>query len=216
MESELFQSMVLNTGQSLEDYYSQILEKAQILRKPDHEIVAKFISGLPGKMAIFVRAGQPADVQAALTSAKMAEACGYRQHTDSVNAVKPAKQDTQVEAPPQSSEMKELKDQVKLLTDLVSKMNTNQQPQNGPTPQKSQTYRQSRFENVECRNCKGLGHFQRVCNWNCTGASQPTTKCQLCQQFGHAAPTCLTITAAAAQGNQWNPNDRHNRSGRRN
>ena len=57
---------------------SQILEKGTILQKPDHEILARFIAGLPDKMAFFVRAGQPSDLSSALTSAKMAETCGYR------------------------------------------------------------------------------------------------------------------------------------------
>ncbi|CAC5377308.1 unnamed protein product [Mytilus coruscus] len=51
MESEIFQNMVLSLGQSLEDYFSQLSGKAQILRKHDHELVAKFISGLPEKMS---------------------------------------------------------------------------------------------------------------------------------------------------------------------
>jgi hypothetical protein len=51
-------------------------EKAQILKKPEHEVVAKFISGMPGKMAFSLRAGQPAGAQVAFTSAKIAESCG--------------------------------------------------------------------------------------------------------------------------------------------
>lgn len=88
MESELFQSMTLSQGQSLEDFYSHLVEKAQILQKPEHEIVSKFISALPEKMAFFVRAGQPRDIQSALTSAKIAEASGYRKYPDSVNALR--------------------------------------------------------------------------------------------------------------------------------
>ncbi|CAC5407146.1 unnamed protein product [Mytilus coruscus] len=82
----IISNLILFPGQSLEDYYNQILEKAQILQKPD-QVVAKFISGLPDKMSFFVRAGQPVDIQSSLTAAKMAEACGYRQHDDVVNAI---------------------------------------------------------------------------------------------------------------------------------
>ncbi|CAC5398376.1 unnamed protein product [Mytilus coruscus] len=213
MESELFQSLILSPGQSLEDYYSQILEKAQILQKPDHEVVAKFISGLPDKMSFFVRAGQPVDIQSSLTAAKMAEACGYRQHNDVVNAIKHKQQHQHVESPEKASEMSEMKEQIKLLTDLVSKMNTGQQPHTrNEMPPNNALPRQSRFDNAECRKCKGLGHFQRVCNGNSAGPSQPNAQCQLCHQFGHTAAFCFTISAIA-QGNQMNPVDRHSRPG---
>ncbi|CAC5407147.1 unnamed protein product [Mytilus coruscus] len=72
--------------------------------------------------------------------------------------------------------------------------------------------KKSRFDNAECRKCKGLGHFQRVCNWNSAGPSQPNAQCQLCHQFGHTAAFCFTLSAIA-QGNQLNPADRHSRPG---
>ena len=65
MESEIFQNMVLSPGQSLEYYFSQLSEKAQLLKQPEHEVVAIFISGIPGTMAFVVRAGQPAGAQEA-------------------------------------------------------------------------------------------------------------------------------------------------------
>ncbi|CAG2203436.1 unnamed protein product [Mytilus edulis] len=127
MESEIFQNMVLSPGQSLEDYFSQLSEKAQILRKHDHELVAKFISGLPEKMSFFVRAGQPVDAHHALTSAKMAEACGYRQHGDSINALKHENKHAPRQLPGksniidsnQSEVIRDLQNQVAILTDLV-------------------------------------------------------------------------------------------------
>lgn len=88
MEIEIFQNMVLAPGQSMEGHFSQLSEKAQILRKHEHELVAKFISGMPDSMAFFVRAGHPVDAQQALTSAKMEDTCGYRQHGDSVNVLR--------------------------------------------------------------------------------------------------------------------------------
>ncbi|VDI50095.1 Hypothetical predicted protein [Mytilus galloprovincialis] len=173
MDSELFQSLVLSTGQSLEDDYSQILEKAQILQKPDHEVVAKFISGLPDKMSFSVCAGQPIDIQSSLTAAKLAEACGYRQHNDVVNAMKHRPQHQHVKPPEKASELSEMKEQIKLLTALVSKMNTGQQSNTrNEMPPSNDLPRQSRFDNAECRKCKGLGHFQRACNWNSAGPSQ--------------------------------------------
>ena len=70
MESEIFQNMVLSPGQSLEDYFSKLSEKSQMLEKPEHELVAKFISGLPDKMAFFVRAGHPKDATIATSFGK--------------------------------------------------------------------------------------------------------------------------------------------------
>jgi hypothetical protein len=86
MESELFHNITLQPGQNIENYFSSIVDKGQLLQKPEHEIMAKFITGLPNKIAFFVRAEHPTDTQTALTSSKMAEVCGYRDHSESVNA----------------------------------------------------------------------------------------------------------------------------------
>jgi hypothetical protein len=77
MEGQVFNA--LKFGQTFEDYHNQIIEKGTFLQKPEHEIIARFIYGLPEKVAFFVRAGQPPDLTAAFTSAKMAETCGYRE-----------------------------------------------------------------------------------------------------------------------------------------
>ena len=87
LESEMFQQLSLKPGQQLEDYYSSIVKKASLLQKPAHEMLAKFVGGLPEKLSFFIRSGHPTDIHQALTSAKMAEACGYREHADSLNAV---------------------------------------------------------------------------------------------------------------------------------
>jgi hypothetical protein len=41
--------------QDIEDFYWEILEKGQILNKPDQEVMLKFIKGLPEKLAFYVR-----------------------------------------------------------------------------------------------------------------------------------------------------------------
>ena len=74
-ESEVFQSISLAPNQSIEDYFSLLSEKGQLLKKPEHELV-KFVKGLPNKLAFFVRAGQPKDLRTALASAKMGEGFG--------------------------------------------------------------------------------------------------------------------------------------------
>lgn len=254
MESEIFQNMVLSPGQSLEDYFSQLSEKAQILRKHDHELVAKFISGLPEKMSFFVRAGQPVDAHHALTSAKMAEACGYRQHGDSINALKhenkhaprqlpgksniidsnqsevirdlqnqvailtdlvQGKHKEHVQSEPSHSDVHDIRDQIGQLSGLITSMAVREIPNKEPKrPENTSTNyaNTSRFDSAECRRCKGLGHFQRVCNWNGYGQFQPSNQCQLCNQNGHIAQSCTKLEFYA-QGNRTNPGVGHNRPG---
>jgi hypothetical protein len=43
--------MVLGPHQDIKDFYCQILEKGQILNKPDQEVMVKFINVLPEKLA---------------------------------------------------------------------------------------------------------------------------------------------------------------------
>ncbi|CAG2200046.1 unnamed protein product [Mytilus edulis] len=126
MESEIFQNMVLSPGQSLEDYFSQLSEKAQILRKHDHELVAKFISGLPEKCH-FCTCWSTSRCTPCLNFCKMAEACGYRQHGDSINALKHENKHAPRQLPGksnstdsnQSEVIRDLQNQVAILTDLV-------------------------------------------------------------------------------------------------
>ena len=223
MTTEIFQSIRLSPGQSIEDYYCSLVEKGQILQKPDHEILSKFVSGLPEKMSFFVRAGQPKDLQTAVTSAKMAEACGYRQENEMVQAIKGA-----TKTPPNTAEnrqdIRELRDQVDKLSLMMSQMNTrqnssttkplynNRRPlQQGQTSQ--QQNRRPSIQNsstIECYGCHGHGHIHRDCNWNGRGEMQSAKKCQLCDQQGHTAKSCKTITQFTS-GNTSNPGDRHGR-----
>ena len=86
IESELFQNLRLLPGQHIEDYYSQVVEKGSILKKPDFEIMSKFIQGLPDKLAFYVRACNPENSNAALTFAKAGEAYKYRDNEPSMVA----------------------------------------------------------------------------------------------------------------------------------
>ncbi|CAC5390240.1 unnamed protein product [Mytilus coruscus] len=89
LENEVFEHIKLSPGQALEDFYCQLVEKAQLLHKADHDILTKFIKGLPEKLAFFVRAGNHKDSNSAVSAAKMGEAYGYRLHDEiSVSAIK--------------------------------------------------------------------------------------------------------------------------------
>ena len=79
VENELFQNLQLSPNQDIEDYYGQLYDKGQLLNKPDHEIMGRFIRGLPEKLAFYVRAYNPTDCNSALIFAKAGEAYKYRQ-----------------------------------------------------------------------------------------------------------------------------------------
>lgn len=225
MTNEIFQNLHLAPGQSIEDFYCNLVEKGQILQKPDHEILSKFISGLPDKMSFFVRAGQPTDLQHALTSAKMAEACGYRKESEAINAIKSERKTSFAESSTQS-DIQELKDQVKTLTAMVSDLKLGRPPQNEndhyPTNSLRRPYNNtrksfprqqqniSRRTSIECYGCRGNGHIQRDCNWTGSGRQNPTDICQLCMQNGHIAQACkLFMQGSPRQGNRMSPGDRH-------
>lgn len=133
MHSEIFQNLLLAPGQSIEDFYCQVYEKGKLINKPEHEMLSKFVSGLPHDVSYFVRAGMPKDMQTALASAKMAEAYGYRTHDDSVNAAgmfRPKRRDTTYD---QNTEIQDLKKQVSELQQLLSEQRSNNS-ESHPTP----------------------------------------------------------------------------------
>ena len=217
MENEVFENLKLSPGQSLEDYHCQLVEKAQLLSKPDHEILCKFIKGLPAKLAFFVRAGSHKNSASALSAAKMGEACGYRIHEEITVAATKCTNNK----PPASekSEISELRSEVKNLSEMVEKLALvkNQSSSRHRTPSFSRqnrplnTYQkfpqQSPVQNprdqnsFSCYKCKGLNHIQRNCMWNGQGETNEHVQCQLCNQFGHGANQCLKL------GNLQNPGD---------
>ena len=223
MEGQIFNHMKLGSEEKLEDFHSKLVEKGHLLNKPEHEMVCKFIEGLPEKMAFFVRAGQPNDLSQALTAAKMAETCNYRTTSNQPNNAEACAYPAETYAPEKVStkdddKMDKLTEQVSELTKLVSKIQTRDQQQftrpTRYTQHKSNTYNQSVYQDSDtrtCFKCNATGHISRYCNWNGTG--QPTTsKCQLCHQAGHTAFRCKTIKPN--QGNRGAPGEsRPNRSG---
>ncbi|CAG2250394.1 CHST15 [Mytilus edulis] len=231
LENEVFEHIKLSPGQALEDFYCQLVEKAQLLHKADHDILTKFIKGLPEKLAFFVRAGNHKDSNGALSSAKMGEAYGYRLDDEiSVSAIKQQITPKAV-AEQNPSVVHELKSQIQDLTSAIQKLSAQseqprQQPQN--RRQNYQNFRQSDYPKEQrdynlnrrpenrppfyCHACKGPQHFRRDCMWDGEGQANPSSQCQLCSQYGHSASHCLRFSRQ--QGNRQNPGDtRHAPSG---
>jgi len=130
----------LKPGQNIEDFYCLLIEKGQLLSKPEHEIMAQFIKGLPEKLAFYIRASKPNDTTEALTIAKTGEAYNYREHDPTFAAAKVTK--------PQSDDLADMKLQINHLTDVVkgltfqckNRPNENQ----GPVPKESPNFQQPR------------------------------------------------------------------------
>ncbi|CAG2240408.1 unnamed protein product [Mytilus edulis] len=226
---QIFNTLKLGKSQQLEDFHSQILEKGNLLHKPDHEVLARFIEGLPEKMAFFVRAGQPADLSAALTSAKMAETwisltsainqISTSKHDDVNNFTsQPTKHDSEVN---KSSEFGSLTNEVAKLSKNVSELLISKVPQASANSQyespQNNFQRRQQYQypntntNSNCFNCNFPGHRKRECNWN--GFGQTTSsKCQICHQTGHTAYRCKTIKPNQ-ENYQYPVDTRPNRSG---
>ncbi|CAC5399620.1 unnamed protein product [Mytilus coruscus] len=117
IENQLFNSLKLNTGQEIGDFYCQLVEKAELLSKPEHEVMSKFVDGLPDKLAFNVRASKPKDASDALTLAKTGEAYKYRECENTVSAAR--------NISTSQSEISSVKHQMNQLTDLMNDMHEN-------------------------------------------------------------------------------------------
>lgn len=211
LESEVFETLKLSKGQSIDDYYSQLLEKATILRKHDHEILVKFIKGLPEQLAFFVRAGNHGDSASALTAAKMGEAYGYRtDDTLLVAAAKPvAKHKTFIGDNEPKSPVVELQGQINLLTQTVAQLANDLKQQKETTANNDRRFSRPRNREPQgtasdrglCRKCRAPGHFARACNWNEHGNIDCSVQCRICGQTGHNAPQCTKFNS----GNRRSP-----------
>ncbi|CAC5418207.1 unnamed protein product [Mytilus coruscus] len=127
----------------MKNFYGQIVEKAQILKKKDHEILSQFIKGLPEQLAFFVRAGTHKDSASALSAAKMGEAYGYRK--DDVVCVAAAKPLVANDNNP----VQELQNQVKELTKALSELKSHSTDIKPGMPPK---YQKPRYNNPRYNN----------------------------------------------------------------
>lgn len=160
IENETFQNIQLYPHQEIEDYYCQLIEKGQILGKNDHEIMHKFINGLPEKLTFYVRTSNPKDIAEALSMAKAGEAYKYRIH-DTISTAKP-------NTLPRDTDVTDLKSQVDDLTTLVKQLVTEKLPVTRvTTPNASTMQRNSPHEGPRqprtCHKCKFPGHMQSEC-----------------------------------------------------
>ena len=167
-ESAIFDALCLKPHQALESFYSEVLEKGLRLKKPERDIIAKFVSGLPPQLAFFVRARNITTSRDALQHAKLGEAYGYR-----TTAVA-----TAVSAPSSES------DTIAKLTQRIAELELAQSKTNNVKPS---------FKRTVCFHCKGEGHIKVQCNWTGTASAQPETSCQMCSQKGHSAKNCKTF-----------------------
>ncbi|CAC5403007.1 unnamed protein product [Mytilus coruscus] len=74
VNSETFHNMQLGPIQEIEDLFCQVQEKGQILSKPEHEIMFRFINGLPEKLTFYVRTSHLKTESETLSFAKAGEA----------------------------------------------------------------------------------------------------------------------------------------------
>ena len=194
VETEQFTNLNLLPQQYIEDYYSHILEKGRKLGKSDQELLLKFIQGLPSQLAFFVRAGNPNDINAALTSAKMGEAYGYRasplpaHNTVTVAAAAPNSSDSRISALEKSVQT------------LCSKLDSLINVQCGESKVCATDNTVIQGRKRSCFSCKAQGHIKRVCNWGQVKPADPNALCNICSQFGHTSTDCKQN-----QGNLRNP-----------
>ncbi|VDI68151.1 Hypothetical predicted protein [Mytilus galloprovincialis] len=120
-----------------------------------------------------------------------------------------------VQSEPSRSDVHDIRDQNRQLSGLITSMAVRKYPTKNHKDLKIQArIMQIRLvlTQLNVGRCKGLGHFQRVCNWNGYGQFQPSDQCQLCNQNGHIAQSC-TKTGVLCTGNRTNPGVGHNRPG---
>ena len=147
--------------------------------------------------SFFVRAGRPQSLDDALQSAKIGEAVGYRHdsHTSvdqpEVNAIKQPtckKKDDVLQ-----SQIDALSRKLENLISGTCKQNVN--------PTVCMTTGATSDKQIKtCYQCSGKGHIKPFCNWAQQREAVPSTECQLCHQFGHAAGDCKKLFPGTSTG----------------
>lgn len=188
----IFNSLVLQD--SLELYASKVQMYGNKLDKRDSDMQAAFISGLPDKLAFFVRARNPTDFESALIAAKMGDSFGYRGADSTIvqAAVSPSYSSPITTTPSTGrDQLSSLHSSIEQLTDAVHRLEVNQarqlpshqHQQYAPRPRfasdpsrPQQYYRQSR-QQYQPRQYHPRQH-------------RPPIRCYRCHQLGHRERDC--------------------------
>lgn len=78
IETRSFNTLALQPGMLLEDFYGLILKKGHRLEKSPMDMMTQFIDGLPDQLQFFVRVSRPKTIEEAFQSARMGEAYNFR------------------------------------------------------------------------------------------------------------------------------------------
>ena len=184
---------------------SVVIEKGNTIHNSDQEILLKFIQGLPDQLVFFVMVGNPSDVYAALTSAKIGETFGNRfSHWLTSDGNHPA---ASVAASARVDARKSSREQTlnKLGETTERRLVSQKQDSRGSSYNTGRNNNSA--NNVRmCKNCSCTGHIRRRCNLT-SGPADPNSTCQLCSQRDHAATQCklFVINQSANSGNSNNP-----------
>lgn len=165
-EEASFQNLKLETSQRIEDFYTSVVQKGAHLHKSDRDIFHKFVSGLPEKLAFFVRASRVATIREALNQARIGEAHGYREQVP--------KQTSALHADSSRHQKKDNKCyRCGGCNHFKAKCNWNSQGQSSP--------------GIVCQLCEQDGHTALNCKHNPCNF-KPVT-CQICGD-AHSARNC--------------------------
>lgn len=174
-EEVTFQNLKLEPSQKLDDFYTMVVRKGSLLRKSERDILNKFESGLPDKLAFFVRASRTTSIREAFNQARIGEAHGYR---DQVPTLLQTSSLTS-EKPKAFNKDRDPKDRRCFKCNgrrhIQSKCNWNGGPKS---------------PDVQCQLCDQDGHSARHCKLNPSNINIiHKIKCQICGE-AHSAKSC--------------------------
>ncbi|MCG8047544.1 MAG: hypothetical protein N0E48_18270 [Candidatus Thiodiazotropha endolucinida] len=212
VETEQFNNLKLQPNHQIEDYFCKVIEKGNKIQKSDQEILLKFIQGLPDQLAFFVRAGNPSDVQAALTSAKMGEAFGYRFSSGLTSKGNQPATASVAAATRADDRITSLEQTVNKLGDTIERLLVSPKQDLRDTSHNSGRNSISANSARVCYNCSCSGHIRRRCNL-ASGTPNPNSTCQLCSQRGHAATQCKLFVNIQSSNSENSNHPRNTRRG---
>ena len=201
-EAQAFNDLELTSSMKIEDYYGQVLKKGKRLGKSPLDLMTKFIGGLPTQLRFFVQAGRPKDIEKAMQSARMGNACGYRDSTKTCNAASVAPGRSAF-SPTRDSRMDMLEEKMMTLMNAVTQMSVsnNQGQTNGGVQSTNNTCIQQTKKRA-CYKCGGTDHMKQRCNWTGVGEKNSTIRCQVCSQEGHGTLNCVKLNRGSSVADQ--------------